>query len=303
MQTLSLKLKGLYTYPNNLGDSIPGGALEKATNTTIDAEDIAEVRRGFSRLGGAFSDTTFRAEKYFIYQDQLIASYTGDRMGYYTDISLTGNTTSSSNVVFGTSTGLAADQYVYGSGIPANTKITSVNATAIVIDNTATVTALNASITCSGWINYSTSQVPISDTFKIRSAEANENFYFTTDSGIQKLSAYDDSDAVDAGMPRGLDIVGTLQAITGGFCEADSQVAYRVVWGIKDANDNVILGAPSNQTVVINPSGGNDSQISLAITIPPTITISNFLQIYRSKASAGDGLSPTEDMQLVYENN
>jgi len=308
-QTLELKLKGIYSNPNNLGTSVPDGALEQCTNFTIDSDDIAEVRRGFSRLGGPFSAGTDRAQKYFVYQSQLLSSYTGNKMAWYSDNVVTGDITSGNPVVTSVdTTGMANGQYVYGVGIPANTTLT-INAvtTRIDLSNNPTITGTTVAITASGWVNYTGSHFPNSSTFKVQSAEANQNFYYTTANGVQKLSAYNDSTSVNSGEPRGLDITGTRSDDANGFLSANSQVGYRAVWGYKDANDNVILGAPSNQTVVAGTtSGGSNSKVTLTVVIPSpnvAITSTDFVQIYRSKGSAGAAISPTEDMQLVYENN
>lgn len=97
---------------------------------------------------------------------------------------------------------------------------------------------------------------------RIKSIEANKNLYFTTAEGIKKISAKTSADfttdsgfIVDAGAVKALDISASLDVTQGqlsGFLPADSAVAYRVVWGYKDTNDNLILGTPSNQAVVYN---------------------------------------------------
>ena len=45
-QTISLKVKGLYTFPNDLS-AIPDGSLSVADNVVIDAENVVQPRRGF----------------------------------------------------------------------------------------------------------------------------------------------------------------------------------------------------------------------------------------------------------------
>ena len=92
---------------------------------------------------------------------------------------------------------------------------------------------------------------------RIKYAESNGNLYFTTNNGINKISINKASDlsaanVVDAGMPEALDITLSLNQAPG-FFNQESAVAYRVLWGIKDSNQNVILGAPSNRQVIYNP--------------------------------------------------
>jgi len=102
--------------------------------------------------------------------------------------------------------------------------------------------------------------------YRMRAIEANKNFYFTSSNGIKKISARTADDFStssgyirDAGAVKAIDFTTTLsllQGETGGFLPVNSAVAYRIVWGYKDVNDNLILGAPSSRNVVYN-YGGN----------------------------------------------
>jgi len=94
---------------------------------------------------------------------------------------------------------------------------------------------------------------------RIRSIEANSNFYFTTSEGIQKISAKTAADfttacpfIIPAGGIKALDLTARLGNHPG-FLPQDSAVAYRVVWGYTDANNNLILGTPSQRAIVYNP--------------------------------------------------
>lgn len=101
---------------------------------------------------------------------------------------------------------------------------------------------------------------------RMRSIEANGNFYFTTSEGIKKISAKTAADfttaagyIVNAGGVKALDLEGELSVTLGsnsGFLPANSAVAYRTVWGYKDANNNLILGTPSEREEVYNPTEG-----------------------------------------------
>jgi len=98
---------------------------------------------------------------------------------------------------------------------------------------------------------------------RIKSIESNGNFYFTTSDGIKKISANNVSELssdpgyiTNAGGVKALDIETELDITLGqqnGFLPGDSTVAYRQVWGIKDANNNLILGTPSARSEVFNP--------------------------------------------------
>lgn len=88
MQGLQLKLKGLYTNPNDLS-AVPDGALATADNVVINRPDVAEPRRGFDLLrhGGTsiseFSDAAYRANRLFFYQSKLLAHYSTDKLAYH----------------------------------------------------------------------------------------------------------------------------------------------------------------------------------------------------------------------------
>ena len=65
-----------------------------------------------------------------------------------------------------------------------------------------------------------------------------------------KLDAYN-AKIFQAGAPPGVDITASLDSANGIF-PGDSSVAYRIVFGRRDLNDNLILGAPSDVLVLTN---------------------------------------------------
>lgn len=93
--------------------------------------------------------------------------------------------------------------------------------------------------------------------------EVNKNLYFTTSEGIKKISAASASELTtssgyitSAGGIKALDF--TASAIYDyssqtDFFTQDSVVAYRIIWGKKDANNNLILGTPSERIEIRNP--------------------------------------------------
>lgn len=246
MQSLALKIKGLYTHPSELA-SVPDGALQTADNIVIDKEDVAQPRRGFDRMANGFSDAAYRANKLFFYQDKLLAHYSSNLLAYY-----------------------------------------------------------NA-----GWQQYSGSYAPVANgnasssytTLKLRAAQANQNFYFTTSTGIKKLDAYN-STPVAAGAYKALDVQASVSASSSTWLADDYRVAYRVVWGYKDANNNLILGAPSQRESFVNTSGSTKA-VDLSITIPDGVTTNWFYQVYRSAAvdNSADDVEPSDELGLVYEAN
>lgn len=95
---------------------------------------------------------------------------------------------------------------------------------------------------------------------RIKSVAANNNFYFTSSTGVQKIAATssDLSQAVisNAGGAKAIDISSMIKynyTSSTGFLPVDSTVAYRAVWGIKDVNSNLILGTPSPRSELYNP--------------------------------------------------
>lgn len=150
-----------------------------------------------------------------------------------------------------------------------------------------------------GWNAYASSITPPTNT-TIKFLEASQNLYMTSNEGVKVLDAYNGS-ILNTGMPKGLDGVGSTTGASG-FMATNTQVAYRVVWGARDANDNLFLGAPSQRIIVSNSSGGT-RDVALTITIPAGITTSDFFQLYRSRASATSSTEPDDELQLVYEAN
>ncbi len=150
------------------------------------------------------------------------------------------------------------------------------------------------------WVDYSGSYSPPSASYKIRSMEALRNFYFNSSTGVYKIDALA-STPVLAGVVRALGGSSALTG-TGGFLLNNSAVAYRIIWGYTDANNNLILGAPSQRLVVTNNSGP-DVNVILTYLIPASITTSYFYQIYRSNGTAAYTDEPSDELQLVLQGN
>lgn len=92
--------------------------------------------------------------------------------------------------------------------------------------------------------------VAVSSPMISRNIEQNGNLYFTSDSGVLKLDAYN-GDVWQAGTPGGLDCRGAFLPKNGPI-PGDSQIAYRVCFGREDANGNLLLGAPSDIVPLTN---------------------------------------------------
>lgn len=91
----------------------------------------------------------------------------------------------------------------------------------------------------------------LTDTY--RSAQSNDNIYFTSTSGILKTD--DPANALySAGGLPGLDGIATL-IDSAGFMDSDTSVAYRMTWTYTDANHNAVEGTPSTRLVIANTYG------------------------------------------------
>jgi hypothetical protein len=133
---------------------------------------------------------------------------------------------------------------------------------------------------------------------RIKSTQANKNFYFTTSANIKKLDNIANT-PIDSGVARALD--GYFQSFAaGGFLSNSQSVAYRFVWSFRDANDNLLIGSPSGRLIVSNSGSGSNQKITLRLYIPDSITTDYFFQAYRS-VIVSSTIEPPDDLQLVYE--
>ena len=113
--------------------------------------------------------------------------------------------------------------------------------------------------------------------YRTKQQEANSNLYFTTDSGIKKMSAknqaalHPDMISNAGGLKAGY-ASGIIVPTVGGFLPPESKVAYRVLYGTKDPSGNLIYGAPSSRTVITNFSTDVSEGEQSSVTITTTAT-------------------------------
>ena len=163
------------------------------------------------------------------------------------------------------------------------------------------------------WLAFNGSYSEVDAGLRIKGTEANGNFYFTTSNGVKKISALTAADFTTAsgfitaaGGIKAIDVEGSVNYENPGFFTEESKVAYRVVWGIRDANNNVILGSPSPRLVLTNPDTTLSGTADLTINIPIGVTVNHFYQIYRSAVKEAGALSldevdPGDELNLVIE--
>ena len=120
------------------------------------------------------------------------------------------------------------------------------------------------------WVDYSGTYVAPTTEYKMRSLEAQRNFYFTTNKGVFKVDSLT-ANPRPAGVPKAL---GGTFSVTGttGFLQENTAVAYRILWGYRDANNNLLRGAPSQRLVVSNPYNKTPANATLAVTSNITLT-------------------------------
>ena len=151
------------------------------------------------------------------------------------------------------------------------------------------------------WNSVGSYSAPTAET-RIKTLKSNQNLYFTSSDGIKKMDAYT-STPVASGAAKALDISAALNG-SSGFLNNNNRVAYRLLFGYKDANDNLILGAPSGRTSIKNTSGGG-RDIDVTATIPDGVTTDWIYQLYRSAQvdNSSSTIEPNDELQLVNEGN
>ena len=231
-QVISLKPRGLYTWPNPLS-AVPQGALIEALNIVQRRPSVIEQRRGINPYGTTLSDV----DQLYTYQNHIIAHH-GTTFSYDSDD-------------VGT------------------------------------------------WLPYSGSFSPPSNALVNRSFQANQNIYWLTSTGVKKLDKLTNS-ITFSGAPAGLDGSGTTTG--SGWFANTTQVAYRILFVIIDANGNRVAGAPTQRIIVSNNTGGN-TNVALTFTVPTGLSTSWTYEIYRSPMSVDLNTEPNDECALVLTNN
>ena len=129
---------------------------------------------------------------------------------------------------------------------------------------------------------------------------AARNFTFLmSNEGLRRINSGNTATEI-AFVPEGLDI--ELRSLSGsaGWMPDNTQVGYKVVFGVKNVADEFFLGAPSGRAIAINTAGGTrDTEIRF--TVPSGLTTSYFYQVYRTRPSGGPLIDPGDEMSLIFE--
>lgn len=135
---------------------------------------------------------------------------------------------------------------------------------------------------------------------RIRSAALNGNTYFTSNSGVLKSTASSAS-FTPAGLPQCLDLNLSLSSAGSPVLLANgASRGYRGVWCMRDANNNLIKGAPSSR-FTINNNAGATRDVSVVVTLPPEIATSHFFQLYATAQQSTAAVDVGDEQRLIYE--
>ena len=110
----------------------------------------------------------------------------------------------------------------------------------------------------------------------VRTSQQNNNLYFTAVQGIQKLESYSTTSR-SAGVPPALD----LRALAGtgvvGPLVPNSQTSYRILFGRRDLNLNLLLSSPSDISTIGLSAGATGRAYTSVGAGPYTITVTTLL--------------------------
>lgn len=124
------------------------------------------------------------------------------------------------------------------------------------------------------FLDFSGSYLELAEKLRIKYFESNSNLYFTTNTGIKKISASSADDfttdsnfITNAGGVKAIGLQAKLKPSEAGWLPAQSKVAYKLLWAIKDNNGNIIRGTPSSRVIVTNNSQDLNVGESFTITV------------------------------------
>lgn len=335
--TQTYAARGLYTFPNNLSE-VPDGAFSRADNAVIRRDGIIETRRGFQPLATGFGASGDRLNVLSDFSGTLVGHTTASKVVRYSGGSWaeyagtyappSGRRTrflqSAKSLYFTTTGGVKrVDEVtgnVYDAGVPqapggavalnsngahavgavtlaggaGNVTVvvggTSVGPVTFVTSDTVTaaavVTALNANATIAALVT-ATSVGPVITLTAKQGGTVGNTITLTASRSAGTATA---SGATLTGGNDG-----------SGWFPAGAQVAYRFVWGIRNANDRIILGAPSGRLALTNPATETVDTVTVTVQVPDWVTTEHFLQVYRADFSASASIPASDDMSLAYE--
>lgn len=313
-----IKSKGLHTFQNYLSQ-IPEGSQFIANNVVIDRDGVMEPRRGIKVLG----EIPDVSKQLLTYKDRILVHY--DDVIAYSDnndpasftpfqgtftfepsavdpllntIRINQHGLKDGNALVFTSTGILPAPLISGTtyyvtSATENTFQLSVNPSGNpLLDITTAGTGIHT-------VTFEFVFTELDPGLRIKSIEQNSSLYVTTQTGIKKISQLSPLSVSSAGGVKALDLQLNVDLSAAlGFLPDSKEVAYRVVWGTKDVNNTLILGAPSYRSTVQNRTG-SPRNVLISFAVPSGITTSYFYQVYRTAVADIDGSG--DEMKLVFE--
>ncbi len=135
--------------------------------------------------------------------------------------------------------------------------------------------------------------------------EARGNFYLCTSSGMQKLTANDDT-AFGVVGKEVVGVDGTRAALTHNSptgIPGNTAVAYRALIRSEDESGYIIKSAPSGYVRQYNPDGvALVSSFTLRVRLSDSVEAGDYVELYRSRGIVGDNstaLFPSDEMFLA----
>jgi hypothetical protein len=151
---------------------------------------------------------------------------------------------------------------------------------------------------------------PADPDYRMKTARGGQIFYAATDAGVIAIEETTTEIPRVSGikapvLPKATVVPDPASPSIPGFLENNKSVAYRVLYGFKDAHGQIHLGPASERVVVENTSGSRASvKIDVRmLTAPPlgaTLVPNLFIRAYRSPIS-DVGTPPLDLMQLAAE--
>lgn len=149
------------------------------------------------------------------------------------------------------------------------------------------------------WTDYSVEVTPPLG-YPARAVEASSNLFVTDHVRPKRIDALAGTPE-ESGVPGALDV--QLSLVSTGSPTAmptDTQLAYRILFGKKDANQRLVLGAPSARGVIANAAGAT-RDVGVSFSLPQGLDSSHFFQAYRTTSSVSSTTDAGDEMGLVYE--
>lgn len=129
---------------------------------------------------------------------------------------------------------------------------------------------------------------------RMKFVEAMQSLWFTTSDGIKVIESATGA-VQSAGCPKAYGTHPVWSTDTANVYA----MAYRATWCRKDANGRVIEGAPCGREIYHVGSTSSFS-VGLVYMIPPEITTSHWLRVYRTEVTT-TAIGPSEEYYLAYE--